>query len=220
MKKRIFKNRLTKLYNKNRNCKRYLEEYTNYISELLSKLDYKKIVKVANCFLQARKRGSTIFFIGNGGSAATAAHFTQDLGEVGRKSGTKNFKTICLCDNVPFITALANDYGYSKIFAGQLSNLLKKGDILVAISASGKSPNLVEAVELTKKLGGITIGFVGFDGGKLARICDYVLHVKTENGEYGPVEDIHLIFDHMITTYLYLSDSNIRRERPLWKKIN
>lgn len=206
MRKKLYENRLSKLYSKNRDCKGYLKAYGNYLGELLSNLDYQTMVKVANCFLRARERGSTVFFLGNGGSAATASHFAQDLGEVGRKAGTKNFKTISLCDNVPFITALSNDYGYDKIFTGQLSNLFKKGDVLVAISASGNSSNVVEAVKLAKKLGGTTIALVGFGGGKLAHLCDYVFHVKTKDGEYGPVEDIHLVFEHMVTTYLCMNE--------------
>lgn len=198
--------RLRKLYSRSTNCEEYLRSYSNYASELVSRLDYQMVVKVIGCFLKARKRGSTIFFIGNGGSAATASHFAQDLGEVGRKVGTRNFRTISLCDNTPFITALSNDYGYKKIFTAQLSNLFRKGDILVAISASGNSPNVVEAVKLANKLGGTTIGLVGFDGGKLVNLCKSLIQVKTDKGEYGPVEDIHLMIDHMITSYLLWFD--------------
>lgn len=204
MNRRIFRNRLTALYKNSDSGKAYLTRYSGYLCELLSSLDFLAIEKVADCFLKARDRGATIFFLGNGGSAATASHFAQDLGEIGRKAKTKAFRTISLCENVPFMTALSNDYGFDRIFTGQLSNLFKKGDVLVAISASGNSPNVVEAVKLANRLRGTTIGLVGFDGGKLAKICDYLLHVKTRFGEYGPVEDIHLILDHMITTYLCL----------------
>ena len=184
----------------------YLKNYCLYITDLLSKLDYAAINDVINCFCRARNDGSTIYFIGNGGSAATASHFSQDLGEIGRKAGKSHFRTLSLTDNVSFITAMGNDYGYDSIFTGQMSNLFKKSDVLVAISASGNSKNIVEAVKLAKELKGITIGLAGFDGGELARICDHVIHVKTSKGEYGPVEDIHLMIDHMITSYLTWKD--------------
>lgn len=199
-------NRLKKLYEISKDSVEYLKNYGKYLNELLSKLDYNTLSEIIDCFLEARDRGSTIFFVGNGGSAATASHFAQDLGEVGRKTGKQSFRTLSLTDNVPFITALGNDYGFEKIFAGQLSNLFKEGDVVVAISASGNSLNIIEAVKLTKKLGGITVGLVGFDGGQLISSCDYVIHVVTNKGEYGPVEDIHMILDHMITSYLIWAD--------------
>ncbi len=202
MKKDYFKNNLSKMYKSSKNCQEYMEQYGQYLAGLLSTLNHKRVSKVADCFLKARNRNATIFFTGNGGSAATASHFAQDIGEIGRKANVKPFKTMCLTESISCITALANDYGYDGIFTHQMENLFKKGDILVALSASGNSPNIVEAVRLAKKLKGTTVGFVGFDGGKLAKICDYVVQVDTPKGEYGPVEDIHVILDHMISTYL------------------
>ncbi len=195
-------NRLTALYKKSSSCEAYLREYLKYVNQLFYKIDHQAIAEAAECFLRARDNDSTIFFIGNGGSAATASHFAQDLGEVGRKTGTIAFRTLSLSDSVPSITALGNDYGYQRIFSGQLSNLFKKGDVLVAISASGNSPNIIEAVRLADKLQGVTIGLVGFDGGRLAGLCGHLIWIRTRKGEYGPVEDIHLIIDHMITSYL------------------
>ncbi len=196
-------------FEQNCNTSDNLKKYGNYLYDLLSRLNYDIIDRIIDCFNKARSRGSTIFFIGNGGSAATASHFAQDLGEVGRKSGKKHFRTLSLTDNVSFITAMGNDYGFEKIFTGQLDNLFKEDDILVAISASGNSPNVIEAVKLVKKLGGVTIGFVGFDGGRLKNLCDLVVHVEANKGEYGPVEDIHLIIDHMITSFIVWRDLSI-----------
>ena len=124
------------------------------------------------------------------------------MASVGRKINRKLFKTLSLADNTSYITALANDYGYDKIFAYQLEQLLQKEDVLIAISASGNSQNLIEAVKYAKSKGAATIGMLGFDGGKLLTLCDYNIHVKTKIGEYGPVEDIHLFIDHIITGYL------------------
>ena len=171
-------------------------------------LDLNEIEAVENCFLLARKNKKTVFFIGNGGSAATASHFAQDLGEVGRKAKVPGFKSLSLTDNTSLITAAGNDHGYDKIFTVQLEELFGAGDVLVAISASGNSPNVVNAVEFAKKAGGITIGFIGFSGGKLKDICDHVIHAKTPSGEYGPVEDVHLIMDHLIQSHLIATLSN------------
>jgi D-sedoheptulose 7-phosphate isomerase len=180
----------------------FLEDYARYVASLITRIDANAVSNIVKCFYSARERGATIFFAGNGGSAATASHFAQDLGEVGRKSGGHHFRSLSLTDNASFITAVGNDYGYDKIFTKQMQNLFQKGDILVAISASGNSSNILAAVELAKKLGGITIGLVGFDGGSLAKICDHVVHVVSGKGEYGPVEDMHMMIGHMIASCL------------------
>tara|TARA_B100000315_G_C14371790_1_gene493312 strand:- start:33 stop:587 length:555 start_codon:yes stop_codon:yes gene_type:complete len=179
---------------------------------LLLNIEYEKIVNVIKCFSEARKCGSDIIFIGNGGSAATASHFAQDLAGVGRKTGKQGFRSRSLTDNTSFITAMGNDYGYESIFTCQMRNLFNEGDVLVAISASGNSQNVVEAVKLAKKMGGISIGLIGFDGGKLLDLCDHVIHVVSDKGEYGPVEDIHLMLGHMITSYFMCNDENPKSE--------
>jgi len=180
----------------------YFRLYFSYVNKLLMDLDANAINNVIDCFLTARKNRKTIFFAGNGGSAATASHFAQDLGEVGRKSKKLGFRTLSLTDNISLVTAIGNDYGFDRIFIIQLSELFSPGDLLVAISASGNSLNVINAVEFAKNAGGTTIGLVGFDGGKMKNMCDHIIHVKTDMGEYGPVEDVHMIMDHLITSYL------------------
>lgn len=212
MKKRARVNKLQELFSRSDSAAGYIEQYGRYVAALLAGLDRDVLSSITECFLDSRKKSATVFFAGNGGSAATASHFAQDLAEVGRKTGKAIIKTFSLADNVPTITALANDYGYETIFSRQMDERFKKGDVLVAISASGNSLNIVNAAKHAKKLGGVVIGFVGFDGGKLAGICDHLLHVKTANGEYGPVEDIHMILDHMITTYIMMLDSSKGRK--------
>jgi len=199
------KNRLAELFLTDHTPSGYYKKYYNYLYELIKSLDLQVLNKVTECFWEARQMDSTIFFAGNGGSAATASHFAQDLAEVGRKANVKSFKTLSLTDNVSFITAIGNDYGYEKIFVIQMTELFKKNDVLVVISASGNSRNVVEAANYAKEKGGISIGLVGFDGGELSKICDHVVHIASNKGEYGPVEDIHLILDHMITSYLMFS---------------
>lgn len=184
----------------------YFKGYAAYLNKILFHLDCEEIYKVAVCFEKARDRGATIYFIGNGGSAATASHFAQDINEISRKTSARPFRALALSESISSITALANDYGYEVIFAEQLKNLLRRGDVLVAISASGNSPNILKAVEFAKGAKGVIVGLTGFDGGRLSKLCDYLIHVPTKNGEYGPAEDVHLIIDHMITTYLMFKE--------------
>lgn len=201
-------NSLTHIVSHFAGSKDYFKGYIGHLYDILMNLDLNDIDSVIECFLTARKNKKTIFFAGNGGSAATASHFAQDLGEVGRKSNRPGFKTLSLTDNVSLISAIGNDYGYDKIFTIQLSELFSANDVLVAISASGNSSNVVSAIEFAKKAGGKTIGLIGFEGGKMKNLCDHVIHVKTNIGEYGPVEDVHMIMDHLITSYLILMLSN------------
>ena len=201
-------NRLHEIFSIDSSTAGYYKNYSKYLNELMSSLNYDAIAEVSKCFLGAREKGATIFFAGNGGSAATASHFAQDLAEVGRKANVKSFKTLSLTDNVSFITAVGNDYGYEKVFSVQMAELFNKGDVFVAISASGNSPNVIEAVKYANEKGGTTIGLVGFDGGKLSELCNHIIHAVSNKGEYGPVEDIHMILVHMITSYLMLKLSN------------
>jgi D-sedoheptulose 7-phosphate isomerase len=182
----------------------YFRKYSDYVWKLISEIDVESIKRVADCFLQAREQDKVVYFAGNGGSAATASHFSQDLAEISRKVQGKAFKTQSLSENISLLTAISNDYGYEHVFSMQIQQNFNSGDVLVAISASGNSPNVIKAAELAKEKGGLTIGLVGFDGGLLARICDHVVHVRSKKGDYGPVEDIHLMLDHMLVSYLHM----------------
>lgn len=195
-------NMLEKMYQLSNNGNDYFRNYCQYVSKLLAEIDLKAIETVVEIFLKARENDKTIYFAGNGGSAATASHFAQDIGEIGRKIQGKAFRSQSINDNVSLLTAISNDYGYDNIFSMQIEYNFNPGDILVVISASGNSPNVIKAVELAKKKGGTTVGLIGFSGGRLAEICDCVVHILSKTGEYGPVEDLHLILDHMITSYL------------------
>jgi D-sedoheptulose 7-phosphate isomerase len=206
-------NRLEEIFKQSKGRADYFNAYALYLNHLLMDLDFNAVSSVIDCFLDARKNKKMIFFAGNGGSAATASHFAQDLSEVGRKVNREGFKTLSLTDNMPSISAIGNDYGYGEIFTKQMAYLFSEGDVLTVISASGNSPNVVNAAEFAKKLGGKTIGLVGFNGGKLKDLCDYVIHVKSQNREYGPVEDIHMVLDHMITSYLIFYFLN-EKEKP------
>ena len=195
-------NNLDDIFSKSQSGGDYARRYASYLSELLMSLDVEAIEKTIAAFQKARADGKTIFFVGNGGSAATCSHFAEDLEYGTRTEGKKPFRVLSLTDNTAYITAVANDEGYENVFLRQLEGHFSAGDVLVAISASGNSPNAVRAVEHANSKGGITIGMVGFDGGKLKSICHHCCHVKTIKGAYGPVEDIHLVLDHIISTYL------------------
>jgi len=171
-------------------------------------MDFPAIAKVAELILEKTRSGQTIFLAGNGGSAATASHFVIDLQSCSVPEKGIYFRAVCLNDSIPCVTALANDIEYKQVFAGQMRNLFRKGDVFIGISASGNSSNILAAARLAKETGGTCIALVGFDGGELAKTSDYIVCVSTRKGEYGPVEDIHLVLDHMITTYLRMKLGN------------
>ena len=191
---RMFKNNID-------NTIGFIKNYFEYLSQVLEKIDKKEIEQFIEILIKARIDKSTIFFIGNGGSAATASHFANDI-SIGTRTLSKPFKAISLCDNAAVVTAIANDDGYEEVFVQQLRVLYKKNDILVAISASGNSMNLIKAIEFAKENEIKTVGITAFDGGKLKQVADYNIHVPTEKGEYGPAEDVHMILDHLIGAYL------------------
>ena len=194
-------NNIETIYNNSSNPSEYISAYFKHLTQILSELDLSSIEKFIELLLSARKEGKNIYFIGNGGSAATASHFANDLA-IGTRSKKLPFKVMSLTDNSSVITAIGNDYGYEQVFVKQLEACLGSGDLLVAISASGNSPNILKAVEYTKENSGITIGLTGFDGGELKKIVDHVIHVPTVKGDYGPVEDVHMILDHVVGNYL------------------
>ncbi len=197
-------NNVERIYYESNNAEQFAKGYLVYLSKLLNQIDVSMIVSIINELEEVRKGNNTVFIAGNGGSATTASHMACDIGmSIMRKSKTKKpFRIFSLTDNVSLITAIANDAGYNNMFINQLQIFYNQGDKLIAISASGNSPNIVAAAEWVKARGGKVIGLVGFDGGRLKDICDIVIHVNTPKGEYGPVEDIHLVVDHLIASWL------------------
>jgi D-sedoheptulose 7-phosphate isomerase len=194
-------NNIDKIFNKSNGVIDYSKSYLQYLNKVLSAIALNEIDDFVKVLLEARERGSNIFFIGNGGSAATASHFANDIA-IGSREFDKPFRVISLCDNQAVITAIANDDGYEKIFSQQLRVLLKKQDVVVSISASGNSPNLIHAINVAKTMGAISVGISAFDGGKMKDLVDFSLHVPSEKGEYGPAEDAHMVLDHLVANYL------------------
>lgn len=179
----------------------FAESYLNYLQTVLQGIDRAEIGRFIETLLEARKRGATVFFIGNGGSAATASHFANDL-SIGTNDYDSPFRVISLTDNVAVITAIGNDFGYEEIFVRQLKILGKRGDVLVGISASGNSPNVLKAFDHANATGIKTVAITAFDGGKMKLLADEGIHVPTALKEYGPAEDAHMILDHLVGSYL------------------
>jgi D-sedoheptulose 7-phosphate isomerase len=179
----------------------FAESYFKYLYQVLSSIDRNQISTFVFELLDARERGATIFFMGNGGSAATASHFANDIA-VGTNSSHKPFRALSITDNNAVITAIANDFGYTDIFERQLRILGKQGDVVVGISASGNSPNLLKAFEAAKEMGIKTLALTAFDGGKMRLAADGGIYVPTNLKEYGPAEDAHMILDHLIGAFL------------------
>lgn len=180
-----------------------MERITNYVTGLqqsINQLPKDRIVKVIDLLHSARLAGRQIFIMGNGGSASTATHFVCDLAKNARKEGWPHYKVIGLSDNMAIFSAYANDEGYENVFAQQLANLVMPEDIVIGISASGHSKNVLNAITLAKSQNATTIGFTGFDGGRLSSMVDINIHVNSNIIEH--VEDIHLVLEHMIVKAL------------------
>lgn len=184
----------------------FVDGYLSYLAEVFGRIDRRSVAAFIAVLEQARASGATVFFCGNGGSAATASHFQNDL----TRWRTDPMRVVSLTDNVAVITALANDYSYDRIFVMQLEPLLSAGDVVVAISASGNSPNVLRAIEFANERNAISVGLTGFDGGRLGELCKIHVHVPSAGGEYGPVEDAHMVLDHLVMSYLWEKWANER----------
>ncbi|MES2615093.1 MAG: SIS domain-containing protein [Bdellovibrionota bacterium] len=194
-------NRVEQIFKETFSPKEFAEQYVHYLKEIMNNLDFDRIGQFIDLILLARNTGKRIYFLGNGGSASTASHFANDL-SAGTRSWKKPFKAISLTDNNAILTAIGNDAGYEEIFVQQLKTHLEIKDVVVAISASGNSTNVIKAIDYANSIGAVTVGLTGFDGGKLREVCHLSLHVPSNMGEYGPVEDVHMIFDHLLYGYL------------------
>lgn len=175
-------------------CK--IKEYIQTEKSVLDCLAISDINRVMNILEEARLAGKQIFICGNGGSASTASHLQSDFNKGISYGKEMKYKVECLSDNVPMLTAVANDIGYEAVFEVPLANKLSKGDLVIGISGSGKSVNIIRAFEYAKKIGAKTIAFTGYDGGELKKIADYNIHVPVEDMQI--TEDIHIILNHMM----------------------
>jgi D-sedoheptulose 7-phosphate isomerase len=188
--------------------------YVAGLQEILEHLDLDAVVRVVDRIRDVREAGGTVFIAGNGGSAATASHWVNDLSKATLRSGRRPIRVVGLVDNVSWITAIANDDGYDRVFSDQLHNLAGPGDLLVVITASGNSPNVLKAVATARAQGLTTVGFVGFDGGAVLDQVDDHVWIRTPKGEYGLVESAHTIACDIVTTCLIGDRSGEPDARP------
>ena len=178
------------------NIRRYVAE----LKKTLDQLPWERIRDVIGILQYARMNDKQVFIMGNGGSAATASHFACDLAKGTLLTDKPRFRVMALTDNMPLFSAYANDYGYEHVFAQQLASSVRRGDIIIGISGSGSSANVLNAIKLAKSVQATTIGFIGFDGGKLKDLVDVCIHVPSHCMEQ--VEDVHLMLEHLICTCL------------------
>ena len=179
--------------------KDYKTEIAKYIEteiDVLRALDVNALNDVLNLLEQTLDNESMVYIMGNGGSAATASHFQNDFNKGVSEYTEKKFRFLCLNDNVPTVMAIANDIGYEEIFRFQLRGRLRPGDVVICISGSGNSKNVLNAAEYAKERGNTVVGITGYSGGKLREIADCSLHVPVNSMQI--TEDIHMTFDHLM----------------------
>jgi D-sedoheptulose 7-phosphate isomerase len=178
-----------------------IKEYIQTEIDVLNALDVDAINEVMNVLEETRLNGSTVYIFGNGGSSATASHYQNDFNKGISEHIEPKYNFQCLNDNVATLMAVANDIGFEEVFRFQLKGHLKPGDVIFAISGSGNSKNVLNAVVYAKEHGNKVIGVTGYDGGKLDEMCDY--HMRADIDSMQITEDIHMIFDHLIMSIMY-----------------
>jgi len=183
----------------------YARRYCTHMAAVLAALDVEAVGRAIEAMQRTSENGKTLFFIANGGSAATASHFVNDLVAGSYVEGAPKLRAYCLSDNAATVTALGNDAGYDNIFSHQLRVDMVPGDLVYAMSVSGNSENIIRAVEYARANGGTTVGISGFDGGRLAKAVDISVLIPSTKDEYGPVEDVFNVLDHIIISYIAMS---------------
>lgn len=173
-----------------------ITDYLKLLQQTIANLPEEAIQDVIDTLKQAHTEGRQVFIIGNGGSASTASHIACDFQKGLKECSGKRFRASSITDNVAVMTAWANDTEYANIFAEQLDSLLEPGDIVLAISGSGNSPNIIKAVEKANEMGAVTIGWSGYEGGKLAGVAQKSIVVKSDNMQR--IEDVHMILGHLV----------------------
>lgn len=178
----------------------FANEYVNSLCSVLRDLPLSSLADALAMLEQAHAERRQVFLAGNGGSAATASHMANDLMKGVAKACAGGLRAMSLSDSIPLITAIANDDGYDDIFSGQLVDLADPDDLLILISGSGNSPNVVRAAAVARDIGMSSIAFLGMKGGELAAMVDVAVVVPSD--DYGFIEDVHMVFDHLVTAYL------------------
>ena len=174
----------------------YISEYLEMEKKTIESLNREELLSVVNAFLDVYEKEGTIYVFGNGGSASTASHMANDYNKGLNEFLDKKFRFVCLNDNVATLMSIANDISYEEVFRMQLRGKLEEKDLVVGISGSGNSMNVINDISYAKEMGVKTVGLCGYEGGKLKALSDVVLHVNLNNMQI--VEDIHLIFNHLL----------------------
>ncbi|MCE2399867.1 SIS domain-containing protein [Candidatus Poribacteria bacterium] len=177
-----------------------IKKYISHLQGALERLKLEDVRRSIDVIMGAYHADKQIFVIGNGGSASTASHLACDLGKGTSIAGKPRFRVISLTDNVATMTAWSNDVAYEDVFVEQLRNLVNPEDVVIGISASGNSENVIRAMQHAVDIGCQTIGWSGFGGGRLVTICD--VNVVVDSDQYGPVEDVHLILNHVLHAWI------------------
>ena len=187
----------------------FIDSYLRRTSDSIANLDHASIINFGKKIMETIEKNKTVFFVGNGGSASTASHYVNDLltaytyeQSAGRPFTNKKAKAYSLTENTGVVSGLANDFNFENVFVNQLRTISEPGDLLVVISASGNSVNLLNAVKFANENGIFTVAIVGFDGGKVSQLANMVIHAKTNVGDYGPAEDVHLVINHVTTAFI------------------
>jgi D-sedoheptulose 7-phosphate isomerase len=181
-------------------AKGFARWYRERTLEQWNALDLDALSRVAAVLEEAQAKGRFIWVCGNGGSAATAAHVGCDFGKTAARAGAKALKAVSLSDNTAFMTAIGNDLSFHETFSRQLENVAAAGDVVILISGSGNSPNMLRAASLARTRGAKVVGLLGFDGGGLRALCDEALLIPSD--QYGVIEDMHMAAAHILTFYL------------------
>ncbi len=183
--------------------KEYVKAFFDEIKKCIEEIEIEQVEKIADVLYTAWKNDRQVFILGNGGSASQASHMAADIGKntLGRvyDPRIKRFRIMSLTDNVSLMTAYANDVGYDEVFSQQLRNLINEHDVLIVITGSGNSPNVIRAVEYARQCNAITIGLLGFSGGKVKDMLDHEITVKSDN--YGVIESVHPAIHHLMVGY-------------------
>jgi len=188
---------------------RHLDEYLDRLQTAVQALPRERMNTLGETLFRAYRSNKQVFLLGNGGSSSTASHMAADLAKNTIGPNMKRFRIVSLNDNAAIMTALANDLGYENVFSEQLTNLIQAGDVLIVVSASGNSPNVLKAMRYARSRSAEVVGLLGFDGGTAAELADIALIVPSDH--YGVVEDVHLIVNHILVDYFR---TRFAEERP------
>jgi D-sedoheptulose 7-phosphate isomerase len=187
----------------------HINDYFEDLKKVIDTVDEDQVQNVIEKLIECYERNGFIYIFGNGGSASTASHFVNDFNKVASENLSKKFRFCCLNDNIATMMSIANDIGFRHVFKIQLENFLTPNDLVIGISGSGNSDNVIDAIKYANSMEAETIALVGFDGGRLKDIAKHIIHVPVNYMQY--VEDVHLILNHLIMTALknYLEESHV-----------